>query len=273
VTLPADHDSQEYSIMTYRAYPGQLEIAGSGGQFILPVDYPSTPMQDDIFALQWLYGADYSYNSGNTTYTWDENTGEMLVDGQGYNSATNVFGGMHAHQKIFMTIWDGDGIDTYNLANFNTNQTIDLNPGEWTTPSRAFLADLSSGQSARGCIANALTFAGDLRPYIENAIGGSGHDQIFGNIVNNVLIGNAGNDIIAGGSGKDVLKGGRGADAMWGGTGKDMLKGESGNDTLRGGKGTDAMWGGTGKDAFVARAKELAARYGDRFNPPASLTK
>ncbi|MCV7089787.1 3-hydroxyacyl-CoA dehydrogenase NAD-binding domain-containing protein [Mycobacterium interjectum] len=29
---------------------------------------------------------------------------------------------------------------------------------------------------------------------------------------------------------------------------------------------------GTGKDAFVARAKELAAKYGDRFNPPASLT-
>ena len=27
-----------------------------------------------------------------------------------------------------------------------------------------------------------------------------------------------------------------------------------------------------GKDAFVARAKELAARYGDRFLPPDSLT-
>ena len=30
--------------------------------------------------------------------------------------------------------------------------------------------------------------------------------------------------------------------------------------------------GGTGKDAFVARAKELAAKYGDRFLPPKSLT-
>jgi 3-hydroxyacyl-CoA dehydrogenase / enoyl-CoA hydratase / 3-hydroxybutyryl-CoA epimerase len=29
--------------------------------------------------------------------------------------------------------------------------------------------------------------------------------------------------------------------------------------------------GGVGKDAFVARAKELAAKYGDRFNPPTSL--
>ena len=29
---------------------------------------------------------------------------------------------------------------------------------------------------------------------------------------------------------------------------------------------------GTGKAAFVARAKELAAKYGDRFNPPASLS-
>jgi 3-hydroxyacyl-CoA dehydrogenase/enoyl-CoA hydratase/3-hydroxybutyryl-CoA epimerase len=28
---------------------------------------------------------------------------------------------------------------------------------------------------------------------------------------------------------------------------------------------------GTGKDAFVARAEELAAAYGERFHPPASL--
>ena len=30
--------------------------------------------------------------------------------------------------------------------------------------------------------------------------------------------------------------------------------------------------GGTGKEAFVARARELAAKYGNRFLPPASLT-
>ncbi|CAJ1496588.1 3-hydroxyacyl-CoA dehydrogenase NAD-binding domain-containing protein [[Mycobacterium] burgundiense] len=30
---------------------------------------------------------------------------------------------------------------------------------------------------------------------------------------------------------------------------------------------------GVGKEAFVARAKQLAERYGERFNPPASLTK
>jgi 3-hydroxyacyl-CoA dehydrogenase / enoyl-CoA hydratase / 3-hydroxybutyryl-CoA epimerase len=30
--------------------------------------------------------------------------------------------------------------------------------------------------------------------------------------------------------------------------------------------------GGTGKAAFVARARELAAKYGDRFLPPDSLT-
>lgn len=29
---------------------------------------------------------------------------------------------------------------------------------------------------------------------------------------------------------------------------------------------------GTGKEAFVARAKELAAKYGERFEPPASLS-
>src|SRR6202035_1455972 len=29
---------------------------------------------------------------------------------------------------------------------------------------------------------------------------------------------------------------------------------------------------GAGKEAFVARARELAAKYGDRFLPPSSLT-
>jgi serralysin len=259
-TLSVDHDSQEYSVMTYRAYPGQQPIPGSGGQFTLPVDYPSTPMQDDIFALQWLYGADYSYNSGNTVYTWNAATGEMLVNGQRYNAQTNIFGGVHAHKKIFMTVWDGGGIDTYNLANFTTNQRIDLNPGAWTTPSAAMLADLSSGHRARGCIANALTFSGDFRAYIENAIGGSGHDTIVGNVLNNVLNGNAGNDVvsgldgndrISGGLGRDLLNGGTGSDRLAGGNSRDTLNGGAGDDRLNGGAGRDELTGGLGGDAFV----------------------
>ena len=46
-------------------------------------DEPSTYMQLDIQALQYLYGANYNYNATSTTYRWDPATGEMFVNGIG----------------------------------------------------------------------------------------------------------------------------------------------------------------------------------------------
>src|SRR5262245_47723387 len=46
--LPFDHDSQEYSVMTYNSYPGHQTAMSQ---------FPETPMLDDIAALQYLYGA------------------------------------------------------------------------------------------------------------------------------------------------------------------------------------------------------------------------
>ena len=76
---------------------------------------------------------------------------------------------------------------------------------------------------ARGCIANAQLFQGDLHGYIENAIGGRGNDLIYGNLVNNALSGHGGNDLMAGGPGKDLLAGGLGKDTLSGGTGPDRF--------------------------------------------------
>jgi serralysin len=231
--LPDNHNSQEYSIMTYKAFPGQQPTPGSNGQFALPKHYPTTPMMDDIFALQWLYGADYNYNKTNTVYTWNTVTGEMLVNGHHYNAVDNVFGGVPVHHKIFMTVWDGGGIDTYNFANFTTAAVINLLPGFWSTPSNAMRADLGSGHFARGSIANALSFANDYRAYIENANGGSNNDTITGNTLANVLHGNGGNDVIAAGAGND------------------QLFGDAGNDVLTAGAGKDYQVGGAGLDRFV----------------------
>lgn len=266
-TLPADHDSQEYSVMTYRAYAGQAE------PFNLATDYPSTLMQDDIIALQWLYGADYSYNAGNTTYRWNPSTGEMTVNGKKFNLSTNVFGGEPSHHKILMTIWDGNGKDTYDFSNYKTVVTVNLTPGEWSTPSKSQLADLGDGHKARGAIANALVFQGDFHGYIENAIGGSNSDRISGNIVGNQLSGRAGNDTVSGLSGndglygqagRDVLDGGFGNDTIQGGDGNDVERGANGNDRIVGGLGTDRLWGGAGRDTFVfASIKESTANGTD----------
>src|SRR4051794_14667675 len=85
--LAPDHDSLEYSVMTYRAYPGAPTTS------IDAAEYPSTPMQDDILALQYLYGANYDYNSGNTVYRWSPSTGETFINGksQGVTLHHNIF--------------------------------------------------------------------------------------------------------------------------------------------------------------------------------------
>src|SRR6516162_5208715 len=76
--LPAGHDSGEWSVMDYHSYLGSgltyTNAAGSGNQ---------TYMIDDIAALQNLYGANYSTNAGNTTYSWSPTTGEMFINGVG----------------------------------------------------------------------------------------------------------------------------------------------------------------------------------------------
>ena len=221
-TLPAAHDGLEYSVMTYRPYPGApLSIK-------LPDEGPSTLMQNDIFALQWLYGANYGHNFGNTTYQWNSATGEMSVNG--------VRMGVPFHNKILMTVWDGGGIDTYDFSNFATAVRVDLRPGGWSTPSQAMLVDLDARVDvthlARGSIANALAFRDDYRGYIENARGGSGNDILTGNELSNNLRGNGGSDMLIGGVGNDTLDGGRGIDRLQGGIGNDTYVIDSTTDVL-----------------------------------------
>ncbi len=239
ITLPFDHDSQEYSIMTYKAFVGQQKNAQ--GFFNEPEDFPTTLMQADIIALQWLYGADYNYNSGNTTYKWNSSNGEMLVNGHRPNGTDNLSGGVHPHKKIFMTVWDGNGVDTYDFSNFSTRVRVDLNPGGWSTPDKKMLADLGSGHVARGSIANAQSFFNDFRCYIENANGGSNNDTISGNLVANTLKGNGGHD---------RLNGFAGADSLFGLSGHDIIRGGDGDDLIRGGTGIDTLRGGFGVDTF-----------------------
>ena len=74
---------------------------------------------------------------------------------------------------------------------------------------------------------------------IENALGGSGSDEIYGNATNNDLQGNAGNDIVNGLAGADTLTGGAGNDTLDGGAGRDVLSNDLGSDSLVGGAGAD----------------------------------
>src|SRR5688500_13321972 len=152
-------------------------------------------MMYDIAALQLLYGANYTSNAGNTAYTWNPLTGQMAINGAGQ--------GAPAGNKIFMTIWDGGGVDTYDFSSYATNLSVNLQPGNWTTASSAQLASLGSGHYAAGNIANALLYNNNPASLIENAVGGSGTDTLTGNIAGNGLTGGGGNDVLNGASGSD----------------------------------------------------------------------
>ncbi|WP_018236751.1 M10 family metallopeptidase [Ensifer sp. BR816] len=241
--LPAQYDSIEYSIMTYSGYVGAGE-----GYYYEQYGAPQTFMMADIAALQEMYGADFSTNSGDTVYKWTPNSGATLVNG-----AVGIAPGAN---RVFATIWDGGGSDTYDLSAYTTGLKIDLRPGKASTFSIDQLAWLGGGSNngfAAGNIFNALLYHGDTRSLIENVKGGSAGDTITGNQAANKLYGYAGNDTMNGDLGNDTLYGGGGSDRLYGSSGNDALVGEAGNDALYGGTGADRLYGGAGADTFSFR--------------------
>ncbi|MGO4705783.1 M10 family metallopeptidase C-terminal domain-containing protein [Microvirga sp. 2MCAF38] len=198
VALEPDYDSMEFSVMTYRSYVGQAVAEYTNGEF----DFAQTFMMLDIAALQEMYGANYTTNAGPTIYKWDPQTGECFVNGVGQ--------GKPGANRVFMTVWDGGGADTYDFSSYGDNLTIDLAPGSWCVLPLAQTAYLGNGTYARGSVFNALQYHGLSLSLIENAIGGSGNDLIEGNSGFNILSGGAGDDTLFGGGGVDTLDGGSG---------------------------------------------------------------
>jgi serralysin len=186
-TLEGKYDSLEYSVMTYHSYAGQK----GGGYTNEQGGFPQTYMMADIRALQHMYGADFTANSGDTVYSWNPGSGDTLIDGSSGISPNK--------NRIFATIWDGGGEDTYDLSAYASDLTIDLRPGKYSIFKKGQLADLdqfsgSKDRIANGNIYNALLFEGNTASLIENAIGGAGDDGLRGNGANNELTGNAGQD-------------------------------------------------------------------------------
>ncbi len=284
--LPYEENSMEYSVMTYNSYVGDPGGSYNNEKW----GFAQTYMMADIAALQHMYGADYTTNSGDTIYSWDPNSADTLVNGGIGIDAGGA--------RIFATIWDGSGIDTYDLSAYSSDLNIDLTPGGHSLFSSTQAAYLGDSNYARGNIFNALLFEGDTRSLIENAIGGSGNDVIIGNQADNVLTGNGGNDDLSGGAGDDTLDGGDGIDTasyanaaggvtvylqftgldVGGGQGVDtlvsienltgsayddrlvgdandnVLIGGDGNDILKGKGGTDTFYGGDGDDKITGDA-------------------
>lgn len=276
--LPSETDSTEYSIMTYRSYIGQNPNGGATNE---QWGFPQTFMMYDIATLQYFYGADFTVNSGDTVYTWTPGSGDTVIDG---NVAISPGG-----NRIYATIWDGDGVDTYDLSAYTTGVSVDLSPGGFSVFSAAQQASIGGGNFARGNIFNALQYQGDARSLIENAIGGSGDDTFVGNSADNSFTGGAGTDTAdysaitddltvsleaAGGASSteagtdsfdsiENFNSGSGNDNIGGSLEDNVIKGGAGNDSIDGMDGNDILWGEIGDDIIFGGMGDDILRGGN----------
>lgn len=184
--LPLQNDGQNWSLMTYRSDPSDQDVSFQGDAANQPQSY----MQLDIAALQYLYGADYGTRSGDTTYKWSSKTGELFIDGVGQGAPTE--------NKIYMTIWDGNGTDTYDFSDYKDGLYLDLRPGNFSLMSNMQLVNnqplSSKAVWAAGNVANSLLINDDPRSLIENIIGSNHSDVVIGNSARNTIDGRSGID-------------------------------------------------------------------------------
>ncbi|HLD65644.1 MAG TPA: M10 family metallopeptidase C-terminal domain-containing protein [Pseudomonas sp.] len=155
-TLPAEVDDVRYTVMSYTNAYGYE---------------PTTPMLLDITAIQYLYGANMAWHTGNDSYQWG------------------------AGQSVFETIWDAGGTDTLDASNQTQAVVLNLNAGAFSSIGASFWSN-------SGYINNGLTIAYGAQ--IENALGSAHNDSLIGNAVANVLNGGAGADSMSGGDGSDI---------------------------------------------------------------------
>ena len=181
-TMPETLDQANYTLLSYSE--PDWGWAQADGTEIWTI---SNGLQVyDIAALQYLYGANFTYNLENTVYALDESV------------------------PLSFTIWDAGGVDVLDFSQLTIESEISLEPGSYSSVP---LPDWTPVDN--------LGIAFDT--IIENVIGTSGDDVIHGNDAPNYLSGHSGNDIIHGGGGNDVLEphspSRTGGDTLLGGTG------------------------------------------------------
>jgi hypothetical protein len=175
--LPTNLDNRTETIMSYNDFNSlfvTVTTTPSGGHsWSSRTINPETPMVLDIQAIQYIYGANNTYHTGNDIYSFDPKT------------------------PFLKTIWDAGGSDTISVTNFFTDCIIDLRPGHYSTI--AILSDSTDGINwnsppSKPTYDNSPNLGIAYNCIIENANGGFGSDTIYGNQANNIVDGSYGTD-------------------------------------------------------------------------------
>ena len=228
---------------------------------------PGTPMGFDIAALQYLYGANTSYENDDSEYRLEDIEGEgfQAIWDTGGNNDVITAAGLDRGVKIALRNMPLNGNEfTFRLSVSHIGSFDNATSGFTIAP---FPLNVSEGETTKYIIENAVgsdendtIFGNDsdniLRGEAENSqlfdLGGNdfikgygGNDVIYGEIGNDSLFGDGGNDSILGGSGNDLISGRIGSDTILGGADSDTISGGRGNDTIFGGDGNDLIHGGS----------------------------
>ena len=154
-------DSQQYTVMSY------FGASNTGANF-RNADI-SSPLLHDIAAMQRLYGANMTTRTGDTVYGFDSNAP---------GATGNVYRIDSATERVVFAVWDAGGTDTLNFSGYTQDQTIDLNPGRFSSVGGlTFNIAMADAVDIYGNNSWEVGFkSGKIANYIENAIGGSGID-------------------------------------------------------------------------------------------------
>lgn len=211
-TLPAEFDSNLYSVMSYRANPVNGEDSDAMMLF-------------DVLALQDIWGA-APHNEGTSSYTGSRT---RTVD----------------------SIWDSGGTDVLDANGRRAGVTLDLRQGAFSSFDAdqdvvvTFGTEIENAFGAQGAD---LVIGNELNNLLR---GHANHDVLAGKAGRDRMEGGAGRDTLWGDEGVDLLFGGRGQDQLYGGSENDQLTGRNGADRLDGQAGDDLLLGGRGLDTFV----------------------
>jgi serralysin len=239
------NDSWQATVMSYFSQQDNTWLTNSFA-FIM------TPMMADLIAVAALYGASTTTHLGATVYGFNSTAGNVIYDAA-------MFG------NVSYTVFDNSGVDTLDYSGFSQNQRIDLH---------------SESYSDIGGLIGNVGIAKDT--VIENAIGGSGNDELIGNSVTNTLTGGAGNDTyyvdgaadivreaVAGGTDTvftsvsyvltaaqeienfaTTSQAGVVAINLTGNSSNNVIDGNNGVNSINGGLGADTMRGHSGSDLY-----------------------
>ena len=216
------YDVQAYSVMSYieandtsaSRYSQEPAVwnygsaNGDNGEYYDGV--PTTPQIADILAAQRLYGLPTTTPlSGGQTFGFHCNV----------SGPTEPFFDFTVNTAPVVTLWDAGGNNTLDLSGYSTAETINLNPGTFS--------------SCAGLQNNiAIAFGTE----IDSALGGSGY---------NIFHANNGNDILYGGTNVNSFFAGTGTDVMFGGGENFFSEGQAGTDYYIGKWGDDLQLSGS----------------------------